>query len=271
MLPLLILAVLAAEPDKPAPKGHLVAVGGGTTTQEIIDKTLKLAGGPDKRIAILPQASSYADAGEASAKMWRDHGAKNVAVVDLAKPDAALDMVQAADLIWIPGGDQNRLMKALAGTKLPAAIAKRYQDGAVVGGTSAGAAVLCEHMFTGDAELDGLHAGATKTSKGLALWPAVLIDQHFLKRTRFNRLLSAVLDRPECVGIGIDESTAVIVTGSRFEVIGKSNVVVVDARKANRPALKPGEIWSANGVALHVLKAGDTFELEAREKSPPRR
>ena len=98
-------------------------------------------------------------------------------------------------------------------------------------------------------------------AKGLGLWPEVLIDQHFLKRERGNRLLSAVLDRPSLVGVGIDEGTAVIARDGAFEVIGKSSVVVIDARGATVEKPAPGAAVSGRGVKLAVLHAGQSFSL----------
>ena len=180
---------------------------------------------------MLPQSSAVPEAGDSSVKMWLDAGAKEAAKVAFTDPGAAAKL-RRATLIWMPGGDQNRFMKAIEGTGLADVIRERHRAGVTVGGTSAGAAVLAEAMFTGDADLKSIIAGATVTAKGLGLWPEVLIDQHFLKRQRDNRLISAVLDRPSLVGVGIDEGTAVIVQGTSFEVVGKSSVVVIDARDA---------------------------------------
>src|SRR5450756_3012960 len=87
-------------------------------------------------------------------------------------------------------------------------------------------------MITGEADLQSITAGKTATAPGLALFPDAILDQHFLKRQRVNRLVSAVLDHPSLVGIGIDETTAIFVTGRSFEVLGKNSVVVIDGRKA---------------------------------------
>jgi cyanophycinase len=140
-------------------------------------------------------------------------------------------------------------------------IRERHNAGITVGGSSAGAAILADVMFTGDADLKSITAGATVTAKGLGLWPRVLIDQHFLKRQRDNRLISAVLDRPDLVGVGIDEATAVIVTGSSFEVVGQSSVVVVDARAAKVEKAARGALASGTGMKLSVLRAGQRYSL----------
>jgi cyanophycinase len=221
----------AVEAQSP-PKGHLLVVGGGTIPDEVIQRSVQLAGGQSASVAIFPQASELRDTGPNAVDAWKKAGAGRAAAVSLTDHAAAIRAVEEATLIWFPGGDQNRLMKAFAETGVPEAIRRRYREGATVGGTSAGAAVMSGIMITGDADLQSITAGATKTSEGLGLWPEVIFDQHFLKRQRQNRLMSLVLENPQRVGIGIDEQTAVLVSESRFEVIGRSSVVVIDARKA---------------------------------------
>jgi cyanophycinase len=145
MLTALLTLALAADP---AP-GHLVAVGGGTTTDLIVRRTLEIAGGANARVLLIPQASAIST-GEGSVAMWRECGAKAITILDLKNPEA-VKAIEAADLIWMPGGDQNRLMQALEPTGVPAAIRERYKKGATVGGTSAGAAVISAVCLTGDA------------------------------------------------------------------------------------------------------------------------
>ena len=257
---LVVLALLAPSPAF-ADSGALVVVGGGGTGPEIIAKTLALAGGKDAIVVVLPQSSAVADAGVSSVKMWLDAGAREAAKVAFDDPNAAASL-RRATLIWMPGGDQNRFMKAIEGTGLAEIIRERHRAGATVGGTSAGAAVLAEAMFTGDADLTSLTAGATVTAKGLGLWSEALIDQHFLKRQRDNRLISAVMDHPAMIGVGIDEGTAVVVQGKSFEVIGKSSVVVVDARDAKVEKTAKGSLHSGTGMKLSVLRAGQKYSLK---------
>ena len=116
-------------------------------------------------------------------------------------------------------------------------------------------------MLTGDADLKNLTAGATITAPGLGLWPDVIVDQHFLKRQRGNRLISAILDHPSLIGVGIDESTAVIATGTKIEAIGKSAVLVIDARRAKVPPGNAGAVSAGTGLAVHVLRSGMTLDL----------
>jgi cyanophycinase len=258
---LLAVAAILSTVYAQAPKGTLVVVGGGGTTPEIVARTLGLAGGARAVVAVLPQSSELPDAGDSSVTMWLEAGAKEARKVlfdDRAKARAALE---SSTLIWMPGGDQNRFMKQIAGTGLDDVIRERFRAGAVVGGTSAGAAVLSEVMLTGDADLQNITTAKTITAPGLGLWPDVIVDQHFLKRQRQNRLISAVLDRPNLVGVGIDESTAVIVRGRTLEVLGKSAAVVFDARHAHVESATPGGVAAATGLTVHVLRAGMTLVL----------
>ena len=257
MFTAILVLTLAADPTP----GPLVVVGGGTTSPAITARALELAGGPTAKVLIVPQASSDPNSGPESAKMWRERGARKVTVIDLTDPASARRSIESANLIWMPGGDQNRLMAAVAKADLAGAIRDQHRKGATVGGTSAGAAVQSGVMITGDAPLNTVRHGATAMADGLDLWPGVIVDQHFVRRQRFHRLLSAVLDRPNLVGVGIDEGTAAIVTGKKFEVIGVGQVLVIDARKATVAAGKMGDLSAANGVTLHVLMPGMTFDL----------
>ena len=258
---LLIVLAFAAPSQAQAPKGAIVAVGGGGTTDEIVQRTLALAGGSSAVVAVLPQSSAVENAGDSSVKMWLDAGAKSAQKVGFVDRAGARAALEAATLIWMPGGDQNRFMKAIEGTGLDEVILARYRAGAVVGGTSAGAAVLSAAMITGDADLKALTAGKTVLAKGLGLLDNVIVDQHFLRRQRNNRLVSAVLDRPTLVGVGIDEATAVIFRGTELEVVGKSAVVVVDARRAKVEPSTSGELVAGTNLTLSVLRQGMTYSL----------
>ncbi len=245
-----------------AAKGHLLIIGGNGTTEDIVRRAVDAAGGARGVVVIFPQASELPDTGREAVAMWTKAGIGKAVVLDPADPTSALRALAEATFIWFPGGDQNRLMKAFAHTAIPEAIRARYRDGALVGGTSAGAAVMSAVMITGEADLQSITAAKTETADGLGLWPEVIVDQHFLKRQRSNRLVSAVLDHPTLVGVGIDEATAVFVTGSQFEVLGKSSVVVIDARKAAVDTAAPGQASTGRGLTLSVLKAGMTFRLD---------
>jgi cyanophycinase len=225
------------------PKGRLVIVGGGAMNAEMRRQVLDLAGGPKAHVVALPQASNDPKAGELLIDRWREAGAEDVTALDISDPKKAVETVEKADLIWIRGGSQTRLMTALKDTGVPEAIRRRFQQGAIIAGTSAGAAVMSEMMIAGvDRRAAPMHP---ILAQGLGLWPEAIVDQHFDRRDREWRLKATVLEHPELLGVGIAESTAVVVSGREFEVIGPKEkvVIVLDARKlaeaAKAKASKP--------------------------------
>jgi cyanophycinase len=263
-----------------APKGYLVIAGGGPQPDSTYQRFFDLAGGKGKaRIVVFPMASSDKDAGlELTADFQKMGAASSERIVlDHAAADtaAAAERLRGVTGVWFGGGDQVLLTKALRGTKTEAAIHAIYREGGVVGGTSAGAAVMSTPMLTGDEKHPGGDRPPAKessdaymtiarenvvTEEGFAFVPGTIVDQHFVRRRRNNRLLSLVLEHPEMVGVGIDEATAVEVQpNGTWRILGKSVAVVFDARKAaitpvGAPALGAAE------VKLSVLPAGSTYD-----------
>src|SRR5690349_16592999 len=134
---LVLAAPLLCPPRAFAAAGPLVAVGGGSIGPEIVAATLQLSGGGNAVVAVLPQSSAEPDAGHSTVDMWRQAGAREAAIVAFDDRTAAAVALRRATLIWIPGGDQNRFMKAIAGTGLDDVIRERHRSGVTVGGTSA--------------------------------------------------------------------------------------------------------------------------------------
>ncbi len=255
---LLFLMLAAVSCQAPQNAGALVVVGGGKTIPAIQEAVFTLAGGSGARIVVLPQASASERRGVGSVEMWAQHGPADVQSLDPLDAPGVRVAIESADLIWMPGGSQSRLMEALQEANLVDLIRARHRAGAVVGGTSAGAAVLSTHMITGGdtADLESVRKGGTELGQGLGLWPDALVDQHFARRRRNNRLLSAVLDNPHLIGVGIDERTAVIFESGELRVVGDATVHVYDARGASVHHTEPGEPLSAIGVILHLLRQG---------------
>lgn len=257
----LIAAVLLADPQAELPKGRLVVIGGGATPTVVVDRTLELAGGKSAKIAVLPAANL--EYGADTVATWRRRGATNVALVNPQQSVAAVKTLRAADLIWLPGGLQGVFMNNIRDSDIAETIRARYREGAIIGGSSAGAAVMGKTMIGGRSDLDSLRVGeAPYLQNGLGLWPEAIVDQHFLQKGRFNRLALAVIDYPNLLGVGIDEETAVIVRGREFEVIGNSNVTIIDGRKASREKLTKGEPAAARNLKIHVLRAGMKFQFD---------
>jgi len=284
-------ASTAAPPAQTAggsPAGHLLIVGGGPLPPAVLARFVELAGGPGKaRIVLFPMASSDPTAGVELSADFQKMGAQAERIVldhataDTAEAAARLDGVTG---IWFGGGDQVLLTKALQGTKTETAIHARYRAGAVVGGTSAGAAVMTTPMLTGDEKHPGGERPPAKdshdaymtiarenvvTAQGFSLLPGAIVDQHFVRRRRNNRLFSLVLEHPELVGVGIDESTALEVQpDGTWRVLGASVAVVYDARKA---AITPASsaTLGASGVRIDVLPAGSRYEPRTGKATLP--
>ena len=255
-----------------APRGKLFIIGGGDRPPTLIDRMIDEAGLRDGGYAvILPMSSSEPD----SAIIWSSEAfqERNLPVVgfnfvkDETPSPARLDSLRHAALIYISGGDQARFMGVVAGTPIEAAIHDAYRNGSVIAGTSAGAAVMSAQMLTGDQRLhpeytstyEVLEADNIDLAPGLGLLQGAIVDQHFVARSRYNRLLTAVMEFPDVLGIGIDESTAILVTGRQAEVVGASQVVVFHntARAAERRNGKLG----AQNLRVDVYLPGETFRL----------
>jgi cyanophycinase len=280
----------AAEAETPAPQGHLLIVGGGPIPDEIEARFLALAGGAEKAsIVVFPMASSDPEAGIEMTEDFRKAGARAERIVlDRAEADTedAARRLDGVTGIWFGGGDQTKLTAALRGTRVEAAIRERFRQGAVVGGTSAGAAVMSTPMITGDErKVGGLRPPANPddslsafmtiarddilTEDGFDLISGAIVDQHFIRRRRSNRLISIVLEHPTLVGVGIDESTALeVAPDGTWIVLGESAAVVFDARRA---AITPpgARALGAADVRMSVLPAGSRYVLKTGKATLP--
>jgi cyanophycinase len=283
-LPILVLIIFTAcvsSPRLPYPtptppvRGTLQIVGGGPQPPALVQHFVELAGGVNRaNILVFAQASAAGErSGEAKAADFRELGAqaRNVWIIrEQADADSIVALLANATGIWFGGGDQNRLARVLRGTRVERAIRERYAAGAVVGGTSAGAAVLSAIMITGSERRPGgarrdttqdwitIDRDNVVTDTGFALIPGAIVDQHFVRRRRHNRLISLVLEREPHLGVGIDESTALVVhPDGRWTVEGASVAVIYDARAGRRTA---SGTLGATDVRMHVLPAGSTFD-----------
>jgi cyanophycinase len=272
----------------PAARGTLYIVGGGPQPPALVREFVDLAGGTGRaRIVVFAMASADgAASGEAKARDLRALGAQatNVWITrEQADTDSIARLVDAATGVWFGGGDQNRLAAVLRDTRTGAAIRRRYEAGAVVGGTSAGAAVMSAAMITGEERRPGgarpvaeggdgfvtIDRDDVVLAPGFGLLSGAIVDQHFLRRRRHNRLLSVVLEQPTQLAVGVDESTALIVEpGGRWRVAGASVAVVYDARRATTTTA--GTALGGAHLVLHVLPAGSRFDPRTgRATLPP--
>ena len=274
---LLGVATLSSAAGPPRPKGHLLMIGGGPRPPEIMGKFRELAGGARARVLVFPQASSRAEAGPELQAELRDLGLGEVVLmsVDRAQADGeeAVRRMDGASGVYFGGGDQSQLTGLIKGTRIEARLHELYRAGAVIAGTSAGAAVMSRLMITGDERrpyskedaFQTIESGDVVTGEGFGFLEDVVVDQHFVRRRRHNRLLSVVLENPRLAGVAIDESTAVWVRPDRtFEVIGDGPVLVYDAGSA-QVEHDAGYGLRGAGLRLHVLRRGSLFDLDTRE------
>jgi len=279
-LPLLALLLLAALAPSVAgieagAKGHLLLIGGGDKPPEVMRKFVELAGGKDAPIVAIPTASSEPDAAEYYEKLFRDDLGCADAVslrikskADAQRPDFAA-LARKARGIFFGGGDQVRIVNALLGTPVGDAIAAAFAGGAVVGGTSAGTACQSERMLTGEGDFTQVRTRSVELWDGLGFLPKdVVVDQHFIRRQRENRLLSVVLENPGLLGVGVDEETAIWVRpDGTFQVLGRSGVMVFDAKGAavsRQPKETGQDLLGVRGLKLHLLLPGDSYDLNSR-------
>jgi cyanophycinase len=255
------------------PRGKLFIIGGGSRPPEMINRMIGEAGLNQGGYAIiLPMSSSEQDTAIFYAKKsFREAGIKNVYGISCTKDDAnsipKADSILNAKLIYITGGDQSRFMDVVSGSKIEQAIRDAYQMGAMVAGTSAGAAVMSEIMITGNqlkypeysSTFSTIEKDNIETRPGLGLVNRAIIDQHFIARSRHNRLITTILEFPKLTGIGIDESTAILVTGKWAEVIGLSQVLVYSNPK--RSVRMNKESFGAKGLRLNIYLPGEKFKI----------
>ena len=277
MKPLLLflsLACLDLSAGSPAPKGTLVIVGGGGMPQAILDAFLQASGGKGGVVGIIPTSTSDPDG---ALKEWKEDldktGLLFVALDVRVREDSShpelLEQASHCTGFWFSGGDQSRVGEKIVGTPLQQVIRERYQAGACVGGTSAGAAIMSRIMLTGEDRhgkeaLSEFGPGAYRTREGMGFLPEhVIVDQHFLRRGRENRLFSLIMERPDFLGLGIDEATALVVKNGKATVLGEGSVMVFD------PAGMTLDGASFRNLRIHVLRSGQSIDLATRKVSQP--
>lgn len=269
------LAVLLFFTTAGQPKGNLFIIGGGDRSPQLIEALIATAHLSAKDyIVVLPMATSEPDTSYYYIKAQLEKACNNtIANLNFAKKDTAnrvwLDSLQNAKLIFITGGDQSRFMNIVLHSPIQQAIKKAYEDGATVAGTSAGAAVMPRYMITGEHLLGDttyystfkeLRNNNIEIKEGLGLLTSAVVDQHFIVRSRYNRLLSALAKYPGLPCIGIDESTAVIVHGNDVKVAGEGQVILFSNPK-NLRYTSSGYI-KFDDVRMSIFSDGDEFSLE---------
>jgi cyanophycinase len=267
-------AVGQARLEAAGPRGALVICGGGRLPEAVLNRFVELAGGAEARIVVIPTAGSDTAIRFAVASLdrWRARGPAAVQMLHTRSRAEANDPVFLQPLaeatgVWFSGGDQSRLSDSYVDTAVEAHLKALVERGGVVGGTSAGAAIMTRVMITGG------RTTATQ-GRGLDLLPGAVVDQHFLKRNRLGRMLGLLAEHPGLAGFGIDESTALVLQGERLSVIGDSYVVACTPAARDLPAqleiLKPGDQVEAPWLvaARAAGKPGPASQVALRPEPP---
>ena len=256
-------------------EGKLFIIGGGGRPDAMVDSLIRISGiGEKGYMIVLPMSSGVPDTSAYySSLQFKEMGIDDIHTFNIqdaeSVSDSRLDSLRGATLIYITGGDQRQFMEIVRNTKVHQAIREAFMDGATVAGTSAGAAMMSRKMITGDEIKHSEYTGDFRTIEadnmiikpGLGLLEKVIIDQHFIQRMRMNRLLTVVLENPGFTGIGIDESTAILVEKNMARVIGESQVIVV--RNSNEEVHRENGLLKAENLELSIYTESDSFFLES--------
>ena len=263
--------------NREAPRGTLIAIGGAedkTSNLEVLTRVFSHAPADNRSVAVIATASQIPEEVlPAYEAVFKRLGATEVYLLDVqeraaAKDAATCEAVRKAGVIFFTGGDQLRLTYVLGGSPLLQAVRARYQEGAVLAGTSAGAVALSSTMIYNGNAADALRKGAVKMSNGLGFVDGVVIDSHFLERGRFTRLMEVGATNPEYLGLGLGEDAGVIFhNGGFLEAIGPGHVVIVDSCDiggSNVADLNDGEPVAVENVIMHALIAGHGYDRTTR-------
>jgi cyanophycinase len=276
--------------EAPVPKGCLLAIGGREDkgnkelseeqskntdfeSEEILKYFVSTLKGKEPMIAVVPTASTEPEKlAQDYVKEFHKLGVKNVEVIDVrsredAKKPEFLDIVERAAGIMFTGGDQLRLTSILGGTPVLQLMKERYtyDDGFIIAGTSAGATAMSTPMiFEGETQ-GGYIKGDVRITTGLEFLKNVAIDTHFIQRGRIVRVSQCIVTNPGCIGIGLEEDTAICVTkGGQIKVLGSGLVTIVDGldiTETNIYEIGTGEPFSVRNMRVHLLAEGDTYIL----------
>ena len=264
-------------------RGYVIPIGGAeerTGSMRVLRRFVKLCGGRQGRIVIIPTASSLDDTGERYIEVFSKIGVRNAVSLPITeRADAErgeyIEKLDNATGIFITGGNQLRLSTILGGTRVAQKVRRLNAAGVHVAGTSAGAAIMPEHMIAGGSMGLSPQADGVNLAPGLGLTNAVIIDQHFSQRDRLGRLLTAVSYNPFMMGVGIDEDTAIFIAPDQvFEVEGSGSVTIIDPENLSYSSMdraKKNESLSLLDLKLHILSRGCRFDIHARKPYPPKK
>jgi cyanophycinase len=260
-------------------RGWIIAIGGAENKENdrgILERFVAASGGASADIVVIPTASRMHETGPRYERIFSEIGAARVSVMDFdtrrdCQEPGRLTRLAEASGVFFTGGNQLRLTTLLGGTPVARLIRTANARGVTIGGTSAGASILSEHMIAAGDEGASVVAGSVRLAPGLGLTNRFIIDQHFRQRDRLGRLLTALAYNPFAVGIGLDEDTAAVIgPDETVEVEGTGGVTIVDASEVSYSSIdgvEEGQPACVLGLKLHILVAGATFNLHTRAAS----
>jgi len=258
-----IVAPWAVAQEVGPAKGALVIAGGGRLDDAILERFLDLAGGRDAPVVVIPTAGGEGDYGPYWAGLagFRAVGATHLTVLHttdraVANTDAFVQPIRDARGVWFAGGRQWRLADAYLHTKVQDELNALLERGGVIGGTSAGATIQGSYLVRGDTRSNTIMMG--DHVEGMGFLKRTAIDQHVLRRNRQFDLIPVIEAHPELLGIGIDEATAIVVQGNRFQVMGAGYVLIFDHERQ-----------LDSGGQFYFLAPGDRFDLKTRVAERP--
>jgi cyanophycinase len=257
--------------------GKLLLIGGGEDKEgdcTILKEFVRLSKGAKARIVVMTVATDHpAESGAEYKKVFKRLGVDDVQAVDVSQREDAhaekgLEAIKRATGIFFTGGDQLHITALLGATEMDKAMRRRCEKGAVLAGTSAGAAMMSNSMFIRGSSENNPRFGSVDLGPGMDFVKGVLIDTHFSQRGRIGRLMTAVAHYPQDMGLGIDENTAILVDEDKFEVVGEGAVTVVDGSTmsfSNLPYVGEDESLALFDIKVHVLPSGCGFSLTDRK------
>ncbi len=258
-------------------RGYIIPIGGAENKRRkplILQKFAELCGGKNARLAIIPTASKLKETGKNYIDIFRDIGVDYCVSLPIEERSDSecveyLQELNEASGIFVTGGNQLRLSTIMGGTPVAQAIRRRNAVGVHFAGTSAGAAIIPEHMIAGGKAGATPREGGVIFAPGLGLTNKIVVDQHFRQRDRLGRLLSAVAFNPFATGIGIDENTAAFIDPEgMLEVVGSGAITVVDPSELFHSSMESenrGKAINLTNLRLHLLTSGAKYDINSRQ------
>jgi cyanophycinase len=263
-------------------KGRLIAIGGNEDKANellVLKRVVMEVGKRDYKVGVITTASEEPEQrGRDYHKIFTALGASEIVILGIkdraqANDEKIVKRLEDADLIFLTGGDQLRLTTIIGGSRLFSVIHDRLESGALIAGTSAGAAVFSDTMIYEGKSEEGLFKGSVLTTPGFGFVEKIIFDTHFLARGRIGRLVQIVTTNPTCIGVGIGEDSGVVLKGDGIaEVIGTGQVIIVDGSDighSNIMDIKPGSPIAVENVRIHSLVNGYGYDFKNRQFLTP--